>query len=234
MSSIFLATGVMIYVSRRSPRNVPAEPARRPSQDLVRNGLGIRLGNLPQSEFPEVSGGVFIDELASDDGPAGLAKIQAGDVLTELNGQAVRNVDELVTVLESVKPGTEVPAKIFRDSEILTLPIKIANPNFSPPLPEVPQREQGLLGVNEIGSRRYIPSANKWGVTIGTPTSNGPADLVGLQRGDIVTEFNGYAVRTHNEFSRRVRATKPRTKVTVKFFRNNVEQQVEMIVGRRG
>ncbi len=232
MLSIFVATGIVISMQgRRNRQNISAEPPRRSFPNAVRNGLGMEIGNLSEQEFPGVSG-VFIDSLTSDESPAAKASIQAGDVLMALKDQTVQNVRDLAQLLRPLT-GTVVPAKILRDGKTLILPITVADPDFAPPLPEPRDRDQGLLGVDDVGSRRYILTAQKWGVTIQSPSSNGPADLAGLQRGDIITEFNGYPVRTHNEFLRRIHATKPRIKVLVKFYRDNTEQTAEVLMGHR-
>jgi S1-C subfamily serine protease len=54
-----------------------------------------------------------------------------------------------------------------------------------------------------------------------------------LRAGDVITEFNGYPVKTPNEFNRRIRSVKPRSKVSVTFYRGNSEQKVEVVIGRR-
>lgn len=40
-------------------------------------------------------------------------------------------------------------------------------------------------------------------------------DLGGMREGDVVTEFNGYKARTPEELNRRIRLTKPRSKVLI-------------------
>jgi predicted RNA-binding Zn-ribbon protein involved in translation (DUF1610 family) len=234
--SIVAAAAIGVSVNKNRRRPIATEPARRHSfPDAIRNGLGMDLANLPESEFPDLSGGMFVNNLMSDNSPAALAKpsIEAGDVLIELNGQAISNSREVAQALESLKPGTEVPAKIYRDGETLPTLIKVANPNFAPPLPSPRSRDQGLLGISDVGSRRYILSAKKWGVAIGEPSSNGPADLAGLQRGDIITEFDGHAIRTRDELERRIHAATPRSKVPVKFYRNGIEHPGDVLMGHR-
>ena len=57
--------------------------------------------------------------------------------------------------------------------------------------------------------------------------------IANLQAGDVITEFNGLPTRTSNEFNRRLRAVKPRSKVPLKFYRGNTEQTVEVVLGHR-
>jgi S1-C subfamily serine protease len=94
-------------------------------------------------------------------------------------------------------------------------------------------KDQGYIGVREATRRCCVPNGQKWGVEIKGTNDNSPADLAGLRAGDVITEYNGYPVRTAGEFNRRIRATKPRTKATVTFYRGNTKQTVEMILGYR-
>ncbi len=200
--------------------------------EAVQNALGFKQGSFSDAEFPDVRG-IFVNSLMSDDSPAALARIQAGDVLMELNGQVVRNNSELSQVLDSLKLGEEVPVKFYRDGETMTSRIKIADRSFPPLQPKTEPRDQGFLGIKDSTRRCCIPGTKKWGIEIYETHDNSPVDLFGLRPGDVITEFNGQAIRTPSEFNRRIRALKPRSKVLVKFFRGNTEQTVEVIMGHR-
>lgn len=238
-SSVTLAGIGMLARASRSRRSWPVNRAgeqtkiqRRPFNEDIQNALGFRPGNINDAGYPGIKG-VFIESLMTDDGPAALANIQAGDVLTDLNGQLVGNPGEVVLVLDSLKPGTEVAAKVYREGETLSPRIKIADRNH-PPLQPIPgPKEQGFLGVKEALRRCCVPEKQKWGVEITGTNDNSPADLAGLRAGDVITEFNGYPVRTSGEFNRRIRAAKPRNKVTVTYYRGNIKQTAEMILGYR-
>jgi PDZ domain-containing secreted protein len=218
--------------SRRNRNNVEA-PRNRVFRDDAQNALGFQPGSLRDADYPAEIKGLFVDSLISDESPAALAKIQAGDVVTELNGQVVRNNGELSKILDSLKPQTEVPVKVYREGEEVALRIKVADRTFPPLQPRVETRDQGYLGVNSTTRRCCIPGTQKWGVEVQGVGENGPADLAGLRAGDLITEFNGVAVRTTGEFNRLIRAAKPRSKVTVTFYRGNVLQKVELTLGYR-
>jgi putative serine protease PepD len=83
-------------------------------------------------------------------------------------------------------------------------------------------------------SRRCcISGTKKRGVEVSELHINGPAEIFGLREGDLITEFNGYPVKTPNEFNRRIRAVRPGSKVKITFYRGSLEQKVEVIMGRR-
>ena len=217
--------------SQRAAQVEQEEVSHQYFEEAVQNALGLKLAEFPESEFPEIHG-VFINSLMSESSPAAAATIQAGDVLTELNGQTVSNEDDLRKVLDSLKTGMDVPVKLYRDGETVSLRIKIADRTSAPFQPKIEMKDQGYLGVKEA-ARRAVPGTSQWGVEIHELADNTPADIIGLQPGDIITEFNGRRIRTTNEFNRLIRAVKPRSEVTIKFYRGNTEQTVKLILGHR-
>ena len=215
----------------RARDEINDEIARREYEITVQNALGFRQGDYSATEFPGVQG-IFINNLMSDDSPAAGAKIQAGDLLMELNDQQVRNNSELSQVLKSLETGQEVPLKVYRDGAKISSRIKIADRAFPPPQPKIDPRDQGFLGILD-SFRRTIPGTKKWGVEVRELHINGPAELFGLRPGDVITEFDGHPVKTPSEFNRRIRATRPGGKVVVTFYRGATEQKIELIIGHR-
>jgi membrane-associated protease RseP (regulator of RpoE activity) len=207
------------------------EVTREKYEEAVQNTLGFRQGEYSATEFPDTQG-ILVNNLMSDDSPAALAKIQAGDLMTELNEKQTRNDNELSQVLDSLKTGDEVPVKVYRDGTIISLRIKIADRAFPPPQFKTEARDQGFLGILD-SFRRTIPGTKKWGVEVKDLHLNGPAELFGLRSGDIITEFNGRPVKTPNEFNRHIRATKPGAKIVITLYRGNTEQKIELILGHR-
>jgi hypothetical protein len=200
-------------------------------EEAVQNALGFKQGVYSATEFPGIHG-IFINNLMSDDSPAALANIQAGDLLTELNNQQVRNDSELSQVLGSLKTGQEVPVKLYRDGAMTSSRIKIADRALPPSQPKTELRDQGFLGILDA-FRRPLPGTKKWGVELKALHINGPAKLSGLRPSDIITEFNGHPVKTPNEFNRHIRAVKPGSKVAVTFYRGVTEQKIEVVMGNR-
>src|SRR5262245_13680169 len=207
------------------------EIARHKYEEAVQNGLGFKQGDYSATEFPDVQG-IVINNLMSDASPAALAKIQGGDLLMELNDQQVRNDSELSQVLKSLETGQEIPLKVYRDGAEISLRIKIADRAFPASQPKIDPRDQGFLGILD-SFRRTISGTKKWGVEVRELHLNGPAEPFGLRPGDVITEFDGHPVKTPNEFNRRIRATRPGSKVVVTFYRGATEQKIELIIGHR-
>jgi S1-C subfamily serine protease len=217
-------------LARQNKQIKQAETARRSVEETVRNALGFKPANVSMAEYPDIAG-VFVASLTSEYSPAALAHIQAGDVLIELAGQPVRNSGELAQVLDPLKPGAEVGVKLYRDGENVTSTIRIADRSTPPVQPKTEPRDQGFLGLGDVTRRCCIPGTRKWGLEVHRVIDNSPADLAGLQLGDLITEFDGHSMLTPEEFARRIQITKPRSKVKVKFYRGSSAETVELIVG---
>jgi S1-C subfamily serine protease len=231
--SVFIAAGFAIGRRvARARRAEGVEISRRSAQETIQNALGFKTGTLSEAEYPGIRG-VFIDSLLTDDAPVAVAKIQAGDIITEVNEQPIQNIAELAKALEPLNAGAEIAVKLHRDGETVASRVRVGDRSVPPLQPRTSSRDQGLMGINGYRRRCCVPGTQKRGVELYGVSDSGPAWLAGLESGDLVTEFDGYPIRTSNEFLRRIKATRPRTRVIVKFYRGGVEQTAELVLGRR-
>jgi S1-C subfamily serine protease len=215
---------------RRQRQEKQAAVARRSNEDAIQNSMGFVPADLINAEYPDTQG-VFVTSLTGDDSPAAVATIQAGDVLIEFGDQPIRNSGELARAVTSAKPGSELGVKLYRDEQPLSARIRIGSVTVPPFQTKTDPRTQGFLGVGDVKRRCCIPGSKRWGLEIHRIIDNSPADLSGLQLGDVITEFDKQMIRTPEELARRIRAVKPRSKVKVKFYRANTEQTIELIMG---
>ena len=217
-------------MARKARERRQVAVAQRTSEEAIRNALGFMASSVPEVEYPE-NQGVFVNSLTSDDSAAALAQIQAGDVLFEFGDQPIPNTGELARVLNTVKPGSEVGVKLYRDEQLVATRIRVGSPTLTPFQPKIDPRNQGFLGVGDVGRRCCVSGTKRWGLEIHRIIDNSPADLFGLQLGDVITELDNKTIRTPDELVRRIHAINPRSKVKLKFYRGNAEQTVELIMG---
>lgn len=71
------------------------------------------------------------------------------------------------------------------------------------------------------------------GALVGEVTPNTPAAAAGLKEGDVITEFNGKKVTDDRHFRLLVAATPPKTKATVKFYRDGREKSATVTLAER-
>jgi serine protease DegQ len=102
---------------------IPVSTVKQVLEGIVKEGVVRRgyIGVEPADLSPDLmetfgvksDHGVLITGVLQG-GPAALAGVQPGDVITEVGGKPVTNVPELLTTVAALKPGTEVPFQLQR------------------------------------------------------------------------------------------------------------------------
>jgi serine protease Do len=122
---------------RRQPRQAPRwnwspnPNGPTPSPWLFDAPAAGRLGVMAQeltpqlAEFFSVKEGVLVASVTPDSA-ASRAGLKAADVITTVNGKAVRTPDDLVRLLRDVPDGQDVSIQVVRDKKPLTLKAKLA------------------------------------------------------------------------------------------------------------
>jgi S1-C subfamily serine protease len=101
-------------------------PALEKGEDPERAFLGVSSGPAPE-------GGAAVGGVVAD-GPASKAGLREGDTIVEINGQPVRDSDDVSAVVNSRRPGDEVRVVVERSGERRTLTVtlgeqpELANP----------------------------------------------------------------------------------------------------------
>jgi Peptidase family M28/PDZ domain/PA domain len=81
---------------------------------------GPRMGFTPDYEFGGKGARI---EAVSDGGPAALAGLKKGDVIIEVAGKAVANVEGYMSAMRTQKIGAEIEIKILRDNKEMQLKV---------------------------------------------------------------------------------------------------------------
>ncbi|MDO6461157.1 DegQ family serine endoprotease [Granulosicoccaceae sp. 1_MG-2023] len=84
--------------------------------------LGMQLESLDAAAFPD--GGVMVMAVTQDT-PAAEAELQAGDIITSLNGQAVADTADFADALGTVAPGRKVPVLVQRNQGPVFLALRV-------------------------------------------------------------------------------------------------------------
>ncbi|MDT8896373.1 Do family serine endopeptidase [Halomonas sp. I1] len=127
---------------------IPANLARNILEEIVTHGRVIRgwLGieaqeldaELAASFGLEVPSGVVIAGVVPN-GPAAKAGLQPGDVLLEVDGEAIVDPRRTMSDIAAVAPGTELPVTIVRGGETRQVTLEVAErPTPSRPFPSEP------------------------------------------------------------------------------------------------
>ena len=108
--------------------------AKRAMESLIKTGkvtrgyLGVTIGPVTQElaqqfKVPDTSG-AFVQDVAKG-GPADKAGLKPGDLIRKFDGRAINDSSDLLAMVASVDPGSEVTLEILRNGEPLTLKAKL-------------------------------------------------------------------------------------------------------------
>ena len=179
---------------------IPINMAHDIMQQLIKHGevKRGRLGAQAQDLTPKLAQafnipfrrGAVVSHVEKDS-PADRAGLKAGDIVTEINGKAVRNADMLRNNMGLLRIGQGVQMKVLRDGKVLTLNATVA---------EHDQRKENIKGdklhahLKGTELQNIQPSSKLYGriegVIISAVEAGSPAARTGLRRGDIITSAN--------------------------------------------
>lgn len=102
---------------------------------MGRARLGVQVETLSDqlAGFFGVAGGGVLVSSVTEDSPAEKAGLKAGDVITSVNGTAVRDAGDLVDQLRGAASGGEVSLGVVRDKKATTIKATIERPRAERP-----------------------------------------------------------------------------------------------------
>jgi len=226
LAALFIAGFLISTLRHQRP------PASRVQiQSTIETSLGI-------SEPINVDdGGVTFFNVYPPDSPADKAGLLGGDILTTVDGHAVRNIDDIVNLLGQTPAGKKIEVSYLRDGETRKTSLTtISHDQFELLAENFENRSTGYgsLGFQDTVTK-VVPVAGKniSGVKLGVLSASGPAALAGIQTGDVVIEFDGVPIRNRGEFLMRVRRAIPYSTVNVVLVRDTQQLQIPVKMGKR-
>lgn len=180
---------------------------------VTRGRIGVQITPVPQQAveafgLKDRKGAVV--SVVDEDGPAGKAGIEPGDVIIEFNGKPVDSHDKLVQMVTSTKPGTTVPVKVIRDKQTRTLNVTIEELDLAAEA-DRETRETGdtsggfgisLSDLTPQMARQLRLPAGTSGAVITEVEPRSAAERVGARPGDVILEVNRRPVSSAAEASR--------------------------------
>ncbi len=168
---------------------------------VTRAWLGVQVqpvtAGIAESLGMKQAKGALVDE-AKPDTPAAKAGIQAGDVITAVNGNAIKDSRTLAREISGMAPGSSVKLDILRKGETKNIDVTLAT------MPNQPEKqakadENGTepgtprLGLS-VAPAGDVAGAGEKGVVITAVDPDGPAADRGLKSGDVILEAAGKSV----------------------------------------
>ena len=210
-SQIFTRSGGFMGLSFAIPIDVAMNVANqlRTTGTVARGWLGVAIQevnrDLAESFGLERPAGALIAQVI-DGGPAAKSGLHVGDIILSVDGQAIDMSADLPHLIGSIKPNTETTLGIARDGERETVTVEIGA------LPEEdegaaagtqPEKTSNRLGVKVSAlSRDQMRSLDVSEGVVIMEIQSGPAAMIGLRPGDVITHLNNQAVDSVSTFAR--------------------------------
>ena len=186
-------------------------------------------------DFRTTDGGVTFKNVEPPGSPADKAGMVGGDIVTSFGGHPVRQASDAMNMLENMPIGTTMEVAYLRDGIAHTTQLTtISRDEYNRLDREYSRRQDyGKFGF-ERGRMTIIrqPELKIFGVRIDWVDTNSPADLFGIKRGDIITDFDNVPIRTPDEFYMRVRRTIPYTTVNITLLRDGQKLVIPVKIGK--
>ena len=182
-----------------------------PEHRVTRGSIGVQFNAEASPSVARMYGpGVAISDVTKG-GPADRAGLKPGDVITNVNGQAVKTGDELIAEITKVKPGSKVPVTYTRNGQQQNASVTVEDraklygqtTESAEGGPVDQPQEESKLGLTVRGIRP--DEAERWGIpaqgVVVTDVKPGKfADDAGVNTGDVILQINRQPVNSEADF----------------------------------
>jgi len=211
-TAIFSQSGGYMGIGFAIPINMAKSIKNQLVEDgkVVRGFLGVRLNreevdaDMAKSFGLEEAGGVLIAELIKGS-PAEAAGIEAGDIITKVNGEKVSDNGSFRNKVAMIEPGTKVNFTVFRDGKEKTIEVRIGtfpeDESLAAGSPDASQK-LGIAAIDltpEISKR--LGYEFEGGVLVAEVADGSEAQRKGIRRGQLILSVNRIKVRNVVEYN---------------------------------
>lgn len=186
---------------------IPVNIVKKVVDDLLEFGtvqrgfIGVSIRDLDAEFAKEKSiktlSGVYVSGLTTD-GAAETAGIKEGDIITSINGVAVKSSPELQEQVGRYRPGDKIAVTVVRDNEQKVIPVVLRNKEGNTKV--IKNEAVNLLGASlESASDSEL---SKLGIDSGVKVKElqtGKLKSAGLREGFIITSIDNRPVRSAGE-----------------------------------
>ncbi|WP_225422643.1 DegQ family serine endoprotease [Pseudomonas huaxiensis] len=211
-SQIFTRSGGFMGLSFAIPIDVAIDVSNQLKKDgkVSRGWLGVVIQevnkDLAESFGLDKPAGALVAQVL-ENGPAAKGGLQVGDVILSLNGQPIIMSADLPHLVGGLKDGAKAKLEIIRNGKRQNLDVTIG---------ALPDDDQEVSASAGGGLER---NSNRLGVTVSDLTAeqkkslelnggvvikevqDGPAALIGLRPGDVISHLNNQAITSAKEFT---------------------------------
>ncbi len=231
-SQIYTRSGGFMGVSFAIPIDVAMDVSNQLKNGgkVSRGWLGVVIQevskDLAESFGLEKPAGALVAQI-QDDGPAAKGGLQVGDVILSMNGQPIIMSADLPHLVGALKAGSKAKLEVIRDGKRQNVELTVgAIPDESATLDALGNAKPGVerssnrlgIAVVELTDEQKKTFDLKSGVVI-KDVQDGPAALIGLQPGDVITHLNNQAIETTKQFTDIAKALPKNRSVSMRVLR---------------
>lgn len=230
-SQIFTRSGGFMGLSFAIPIDVAMNVAEqlKAGGKVNRGWLGVVIQevnkDLAESFGLDKPAGALVAQVL-ENGPAAKGGLQVGDVILSMNGQPIVVSADLPHLVGTIKPGARVTLDIVRGGARKKLDLAVG---------ALPEEGEALAGA--AGQEGPARSSNRLGVTVVDLSAeqrrvleveggalirevqNGPAALIGLRPGDVITHLNNESIDSARTFGKVAEALPKNRSVSMRVLR---------------
>jgi serine protease Do len=196
---------------------IPIDEAIRVSDQLrasgrvVRGRIGVTIAPVTKEVAESIGLGKPIGALVQgveSGGPADKAGIEAGDIITKVDGKAIEKSGDLPRIVGATKPGAKTTLQVFRrganrDIAVTVVEFEPEKPRrvaqgADPQQPSQPKTAIGLA-VSDLTDAQKRELKLRGGVRV--ETVEGPAARAGLREGDVIVTLDNTEVTDAKQFN---------------------------------
>lgn len=243
-SQIFTRSGGFMGLSFAIPMEVAMDVADQLKQNgrVERGWLGVVIQevnkDLAESFGLDKPAGALVVQIM-ENSPAGKAGVKLGDVILAMNDKPVVMSADLPHLVGALKPGASARLDIMRDGKRQVLNVKVgAAPSDDDDASDRAATGQGSRSENPLGvSVTELSAEQKKMIDLETGVLiqnvyEGPAAMIGLRPGDVITHLNNQQVDSVKSFNSIVRKLPRERSLSMRVLRQGRASFITFKLGR--
>jgi serine protease Do len=215
------SVGIGFSIPASTVQNVIAQLKDKGS--VSRGWIGVQVQPVTQDiadslDLKKAEGALVAE--SQKDGPAAKAGIESGDVITAVNGQAVKDARELARVIGGIAPVSSAKLDVLHQGKSKVVNLTLGElPNGQEAKADTGKESSHDADVPRLGltiaPAAKVGGAGKEGVVVMKVEPKSAAADRGLKEGDVILEVAGKAVSTPAEVSSALEAARTEKKSSV-------------------
>jgi serine protease Do len=179
---------------------------------VIRGRIGVTIAPVTKEVAESIGLGKPVGALVQgveSGGPADKAGVEAGDIITKVDGKAIEKSGDLPRIVGATKPGAKATLQLFRRGA--TRDVSVTVVEFEPEKPrrvaqgaEQPSQPKTAIGlaVSDLTEAQKRELKLRGGVRV--ETAEGAAARAGLREGDVIVTLDNTEVSDAKQFNAQV------------------------------